>query len=129
MQYLLDTNICVYLMREQPPSVARRCAAVMSACPSSRSRNCDMGWKRGLPIGSAMSARWQRCSPRFLQSPSTLGRRRPTVLFRAATPDRKRDALDRLIAAHAVAAGLTLVTNKVADFEGYPGLRLENWIS
>ena len=32
----------------------------------------------------------------------------------------------RLIAAHAIGMGLTLVTNLV-DFEGYPGLRLENW--
>ena len=33
----------------------------------------------------------------------------------------------RLIAAHAIDMGLTLVINNLADFEGYPGLRLENW--
>ncbi len=48
-------------------------------------------------------------------------------VIRAAVRDRKRDALDRLIAAHALSAGLTLVTNNVADFKGYPGLRVENW--
>lgn len=26
MKYLLDTNICIYLMKEQPPSVAKRFA-------------------------------------------------------------------------------------------------------
>jgi tRNA(fMet)-specific endonuclease VapC len=41
--------------------------------------------------------------------------------------ERRRDAFDRLIAAHAVAVGATLVTNNVADFQDYPGLRVENW--
>lgn len=44
-----------------------------------------------------------------------------------AVRDRHRDALDRLIAAHAVAADCVLVTNKLADFAHYPGLRLDNW--
>ena len=35
--------------------------------------------------------------------------------------------LDMLIAAHAVAAGLTLVTNNTREFARVPGLRLENW--
>jgi tRNA(fMet)-specific endonuclease VapC len=45
----------------------------------------------------------------------------------AAVPDRRRDALDRLIAAHAVSCGVVLVTNNEADFRDYPGLVVENW--
>jgi tRNA(fMet)-specific endonuclease VapC len=37
--------------------------------------------------------------------------------------------MDRLIAAHAVSAGFTLVTNNEADFKDYPGLKMENWVS
>jgi tRNA(fMet)-specific endonuclease VapC len=47
----------------------------------------------------------------------------------AALRDRRRDALDRLIAGHAVSLGITLVTNNVADFRDYPGLVIENWVS
>ena len=47
---------------------------------------------------------------------------------RVASRDRRRDALDRLIAAHALALDVTLVTNNVADFAGYPALRVENWV-
>jgi tRNA(fMet)-specific endonuclease VapC len=47
---------------------------------------------------------------------------------RLATRERKRDALDKLIAAHAIALNVTLVTNNVADFNVYPGLRIENWV-
>ena len=49
--------------------------------------------------------------------------------IRAAYKDRNRDALDKLIASHAVALGVTLVTNNEADFVNYAGLPVENWVS
>ncbi len=39
----------------------------------------------------------------------------------------KRRSFDRLIAAHAVAAGLTLITRNVADFADVPELVVEDW--
>lgn len=36
-------------------------------------------------------------------------------------------AYDLLIAAHARAAGATLVTNSLREFRRVPGLQLENW--
>ena len=47
----------------------------------------------------------------------------------AAVRDRRRDALDRLIAAHAIGMGVTLITNNEADFKDYPGLSVENWVT
>lgn len=44
-----------------------------------------------------------------------------------ATIPFKRGGYDRLIAAHALALGLTLVTDNVGDFEDVPGLMVENW--
>ena len=49
-------------------------------------------------------------------------------VLRAAVPDRRRDALDRLIAVHALSVGAILVTNNEADFKDYPGLQVENWL-
>jgi tRNA(fMet)-specific endonuclease VapC len=48
---------------------------------------------------------------------------------RLATRERSRDALDKLIASHAIALGVTLVTNNESDFMAYPGLKLENWVN
>ncbi|MFT5934297.1 MAG: tRNA(fMet)-specific endonuclease VapC [Hydrogenophaga sp.] len=48
-------------------------------------------------------------------------------VLRAAVRDRRRNAMDRLIAAHAVSVSVTLVTNNEADFKDYPGLVVENW--
>ena len=39
----------------------------------------------------------------------------------------KRRSFDRLIAAHAVALNLVLVTRDLQDFADVPGLKVENW--
>ena len=46
--------------------------------------------------------------------------------IQAAAPSR-RGAYDRQIAAHAMVLGLVLVTNDEKDFDGIPGLAVENW--
>ena len=38
-------------------------------------------------------------------------------------------ALDKLIATHALALGVSLVTNSEADFQGYAGLPIDNWVN
>jgi tRNA(fMet)-specific endonuclease VapC len=44
------------------------------------------------------------------------------------TRERRRDALDKLIAAHALALGIVLVTINPSDFQAYPDLTIENWV-
>ncbi len=39
----------------------------------------------------------------------------------------KRARFDRLLAAHALSVGATIVTNNEADFADVPGLKVENW--
>lgn len=39
----------------------------------------------------------------------------------------KRARFDRLLAAHALSLGATVVTNNEADFADVPGLKIENW--
>jgi len=39
----------------------------------------------------------------------------------------KRARFDRLLAAHALALDVTIITNNEADFADVPGLRVENW--
>ena len=48
---------------------------------------------------------------------------------RFATRERKRGTLDKLVAAHATALNIVLVTNNEADFLSYPGLSVENWVN
>ena len=46
--------------------------------------------------------------------------------IQAAAPSR-RGAYDRQIAAHAISLGVVLVTNNEKDFDGIPGIAVENW--
>lgn len=41
----------------------------------------------------------------------------------------KRARFDRLLAAHALSIGATVITNNGGDFADVPGLKVENWIS
>jgi tRNA(fMet)-specific endonuclease VapC len=130
VRYLLDTNICIYLMKEESPAVARRFAAL---------RVGDVGMsvitlaelRYGVEVRAMHRKRNERALAALLADIPALAFDVSAAgaygVIRAAVRDRKRDAFDRLIAAHAISAGLTLVTNNVADFEGYPGLRIENW--
>jgi tRNA(fMet)-specific endonuclease VapC len=39
----------------------------------------------------------------------------------------KRGNFDRLISAHALSLGLTVISRNIADFADVPGLKVENW--
>jgi tRNA(fMet)-specific endonuclease VapC len=131
MRYLLDTNICIYLMREESPAVARRFAALHVG---------DVGvsvitlaeLRYGVESSGADRRRHERALTALLADlPAVPFDAKAAVAYgviRAAVRERKRDALDRLIAAHAISTGLTLVSSNEADFKDYPGLRVENWV-
>ncbi len=129
-RYMLDTDMCIYLMRERPEQVAARFArcyvgeVVMSAITLAE-----------LEFGVACSAGRREHNQRALDAlledipaiPFDTAAARAYGPIRLATRERTRDALDKLIAAHAVALEVTLVTNNESDFAGYPGLTIENW--
>lgn len=131
MRYLLDTNICIHLIQRHPPELLRRfeefdygdlAISVVTLAelrhgverdPSikreaERALNSLLNYLPVLPLDNAVAEQYG--------------------VFAAAVRDRRRDALDRLIAAHAASLGLTLITNNEADFKDYPGLSVENWV-
>lgn len=129
---MLDTNICIYLMRNHPPEVVARLEslhygdAVISAITLAELR-------AGLELNPETRAHNERALAVLLHDIPVLpfdGNAASSYgALRAAIRDRRRDALDRLIAAHAASLSVTLVTNNEADFNGYPGLVIENWIN
>ena len=132
-KYMLDTNIRIYLMKHQPPAVRERFAqcfvgdVVISAVTLAE-----------LEFGIACSSPAAQESNRsaleslledFMVAPFDAQAAKAYGPIRAAYKDRNRDALDKLIASHAIALGVTLVTNNEADFVNYAGLPVENWVS
>ena len=61
----------------------------------------------------------------FDQHAATSYGRIRAALERSGTPI---GPLDTLIAAHALALGLTLVTNNVRELSRVPGLTVDNWV-
>lgn len=131
-KYMLDTNICIYLMKHQPPQVRARFAdcfvgdVVISAVTLAE-----------LEFGVACSGESQARNRAALDSlledilvaPFEAGAARAYGPLRAAHRERNKDALDKLIAAHALALGVTLVTNNEADFRSFAGLVVDNWVN
>ena len=129
--YLLDTNICIYLMKHQPPQVAER----FSACRVGEvliSAITAAELEYGVVASGADADRNSAALARFLlEVPVASFDGAAARIYgpvRMASRERRRDALDKLIAAHALALDVTLVTNNPCDFASYPGLRIENWV-
>jgi tRNA(fMet)-specific endonuclease VapC len=132
MRYMLDTNICIYLMRRRPPEVVERFRSlslgdvVMSAITLAELR---VEIERHPDLKEAAERALRQLLVHIPAVPFDTDAAESYGVLAAALRDRRRDALDRLIAGHAVSLGITLVTNNVADFRDYPGLVIENWVS
>lgn len=132
-KYMLDTNICIYLMKHQPPEVRERFAqcfvgdVVISAVTLAE---LEFGIACSNPSAQESNrSALESLLEDIMVAPFEAQAAKAYGPIRAAYKDRNRDALDKLIASHAVALGVTLVTNNEADFVSYAGLRVENWVS
>lgn len=130
MQYLLDTNICIYAINERSPAVVRRFReagfenlAISSVVAAELAFGVENSTR---PESRAQLMLFFQCLQILPWSSSAIwhyGRQRKR-LKDAGTPIGE---LDLLIAAHALAENLVLVTNNTREFERIEGLKLENW--
>ena len=131
-RYMLDTNICIYLMKHQPAQVRERFAqcyvgdVVISAITLAE-------LEFGVANSGRSRARNQAALDNLLEdipvAPFERHAARAYGPLRAANQARNRDALDKLIASHALALDVTLVTNNESDFDSFAGLEVENWVA
>lgn len=133
MSYVLDTNICIHLMEVHPPQVVERFRAtpvgeVMISVVTYAELRHGVERTPAADREAAESA-LHRLVALLPVLPFEEKAAEQYGVLRAAVPDRRRDVLDRLIAAHALSVGATLVTNNEADFKDYPGLKVENWVA
>jgi tRNA(fMet)-specific endonuclease VapC len=130
LAYLLDTNIAIHA-RDGTNAVLDRLAEHDGAILLSALSLAEL--QRGVFKNPAYTAiRQARLE--------VLIRRIPILSFDAFAAEaygqiiaqcgwvKERD-FDRMIAAHAISTGSTLVTDNEADFRDIPGLSLENWAS
>ena len=132
-KYMLDTNICIYLMKHQPPEVRERFAqcfvgdVVISAVTLAE---LEFGIACSNPSAQESNrSALESLLEDIMVAPFEAQAAKAYGPIRATYKDRNRDALDKLIASHAIALGVTLVTNNEADFVNCAGLPVENWVS
>lgn len=131
MKYLLDTNICIYLIKQQPRQVLDR---FLEAPPG------EIGISSvtvaELMYGVEKSAQKERnrtALELFLAPLEIIGFDLPAAqAYGAIRASLERDgtpigAFDLMIAAHASSLGITMVTNNEREFRRIPDLVVENW--
>lgn len=132
-RYLLDTHICIYIARHQPPEVRERFARhaadelAMSLVTYGEMR---FGAEKSLArervlAGLEQLTRLIQVLPLPVEAGEHYGEIR-AALQRSGQPIGNNDLW---IAAHARAADCVLVTNNEREFVRVAGLRVENWVS
>lgn len=131
MRYLLDTNICIYVIKRRPPQVLarlQRCAVGDSGLSTVTLAELEYGAAK-----SQFPARNQAALAAFtlplevvpFDAPAAAYGPIRATLERQGTPI---GAMDLLIAAPARSLGVILVTNNVREFGRVPGLQVDNWV-
>ena len=133
MEFLLDTNICIYISKYHPLEVIKRFErlqvgeAAMSLITYGELR---YGAERSQYRDKALQklARLIELLPVLSLDVSVAEHysRIRATLVKAGTPIGGNDLW---IAAYALALDLTLVSNNLKEFQRVAGLKLENWVA
>jgi len=133
MKLLLDTNICIYIIKQQPITVLKRFLEYQVG---------DIGISSitlsELRYGVAKSAHQEKNAKAldgfiiplevvsFDEAAAHIYGKIRAALEKSGTPI---GAMDMLIAAHAVSLGIPLVTNNTREFVRIPSLNIIDWMS
>lgn len=132
MRYMLDTNICSYILRSRPPSVkARFDEAGPSALTISTVVLAELLFGAARhPAAVAIRREIGDLTSRLCVVPWDEAAAEHHGAIRAALEKRGMPlgAMDMLIAAHARSRGATLVSNDVRHFGRVDGLLVANWV-
>ena len=131
LRYMLDTNICIYVIKNRPEGLRERfnslaeqlCISAVTLAEMIYGAEKSERSAENLAIVEQFAARLEvlpfadRAAEHYGQLRAELERE-----------GRPIGAYDMMIGAHARSEGLTLVTNNQREFQRVKGLRIDNWI-
>jgi tRNA(fMet)-specific endonuclease VapC len=128
---MLDTNICIYVIKSYPPKLREKfnrlaeqlCISTVTLAELHYGAEKSLRRLENLQAIEHFTARLDVLE--FSSKAAAHYGQIHTELERAGKPV---GAHDMLIAAHARAEGLIVVTNNTREFARMPGLRVENWV-
>lgn len=132
MKYMLDTNICIYIIKNKPDSVRRKFSTLFSGdvCISSVTYfELEKGVRK-----SQQRVKNQTLLSRFVEDvvvapfDDAASRCAAEVGAQLESKGLGIGPYDTLIAGHGLSLGLVLVTNNLKEFERVSDLQFENWV-
>ena len=131
LRYMLDTNICIYVIKSRPAGLRERfnsladqlCISAITLAEIIYGAEKSARPVENLAIIEQFVARLDVLS--FGERAATHYGQLRAELERAGHPV---GIHDMMIGGHARSEGLTLVSNNLREFQRMDGLRLENWV-
>ncbi len=131
LKYLLDTNICIYTIKNRPDAVRK--AFIERDGQMCVSTITQMELIYGAEKSAAVARNFKdvegflaRLEVKDFDSSAAL--HAGQIRAELAKAGRPIGPYDQMIAGHARALGLIVVTNNVTEFSRVPGIRAENWV-
>jgi tRNA(fMet)-specific endonuclease VapC len=121
-RYLIDADCAVYAMTARYQPLRDRltaCAPGDVAISTISFAEVALGTENGKPPAPEVLEAFVAAIP-LLPFNEAAAREYARLPF-------KRARFDRLLAAHALSLGVTIITNNESDFADVPGLTVENW--
>ncbi len=131
MKYMLDTNICIYLIKQKPPKVFKhfRSHAVGDIGISSITlAELRYGVSKSQHIERNRQALDEFILPLEIEDfDEKAAAEYGTIRADLEKAGKPIGSMDMLIAAHALAFGATLVTNNTKEFKQIRSLKVVDW--
>lgn len=133
MKFLIDTNICIYIMNNHPPEVVQKCrhAGVGNIGISSITVS---ELQYGVHKSKHIKENTRRLEEFLCPFEILFYGENESKYYGEIRNQLERQGsiigpLDLLIAAHALSNKLTLITNNEKEFHRIKSLKVQNWIS
>jgi tRNA(fMet)-specific endonuclease VapC len=129
--FMLDTNICSFLIRKRPPAIVHRLNNLHTVAISAVvyfELCAGANAKGSARLHGLIAELVARLSAGVLPFDEKAAERAAAVdAALSATKGVRIGDYDIMIAGHALAAGCTLVTNNTREFKRVKGLEIEDW--
>ena len=132
MKYMLDTNICIYLIKQQPREVIDKFQGIaLGEISVSTVTVAEMMYG----VGKSQYKEKNKAALQAFLAPLEMvdfdfaaAQQYGAVRVYLEKIGKPIGAYDLMIAAHALSLGLVLVTNNEQEFQRIPDLIVENWV-